>query len=650
MMSIDTMKSRVAETISRSGSIRTKVWMCVFIALVGYFIATLSSFYSNSRQAARLTHLQKVEMPLALLSDQGLQAYKEQIEKYENAFLTGEAEQAVQGNRLSSHVVELFESMAAIAVDDIIIDHKTLNLEELLGRYNEFASLASEVYLSTQAIETSIGLQKKVQKLGSMQTSILNDLRHVAGYFTQQVEVEIQEQRRSAQFHTFFLGGLFVVVLVSAILISHWFASKQLIDPLAKIQRMVQSFAKSREITRPRLGSESDEINKLALSFWDMTQELKDTMVSRDYVDSIIKNMSGCLMVISADLVLSKVNTMTTFLLGRDEQQLLGVKVSDLVCDDMQSLFQEKAVRPLLDGNDVVNLEICLKREDGIQLPVLFSGSVMRNGEDTIVALICVANDITERKKSEQVLRKNEIDRALAQTASLARIGELTSSIAHEMRNPLSSIKMNIQTIEHELGDVNPVFHELATIAKDQSLRLEVMLNDLLSYGKPLTPQVVRTTFNTLLDETLIAVAQDKKEKGVILEIVDKLQDIPLEIDKELMIRALSNLLLNAIQWSPTRGKIFISSRLTSRLASHDQAVIEVRDSGPGLDPDKKHRLFQPFMTTRQGGTGLGLANVRKIVEYHGGSVTGADHVLGGAVFTITFPLVSPDLTLPEIM
>jgi PAS domain S-box-containing protein len=644
-MTAQYIKTWLAGYLNRSGSIRSKVWTCVLIALVGYFIATLASFYFNSRHATRLTHLQKVEMPLALLSDQSLQAYKDQIEKYENAFLTGEAEQAVQGNRLSGHIVELFEKMEEMAASDQVFDQDIYDIRALLDSYNEFADLAAEVYLSTQAIETSIELQKKVQKLGSMQTNILNNLRHLAQYFTQQVEDQLQEQRRSAQINTIFLGVLFVVVLFTAILISHRFASQQLIEPLAKIQAMVRLFAKSAEIHRPQLGSDKDEINNLAFSFWEMTQDLKDSMVSRDYVDSIIKNMSGCLMVLTPGLQLSKINTKTSLLLDRHEDQLLGLKVTDLVCDDMLPLFHDKVITALRRGEDIANLEICLKKKDSSKIPVLFSGSVMRGADNTIVALICVANDITERKKTEQVLRKNEIERALAQSASLARIGELTSSIAHEMRNPLSSIKMCIKTIAQELGEANPAFQELATIAQDQSKRLETMLGDLLSYGKPLTPRVSRTTFHQLLEETFIAVAQEKNEKEIIATVDDHLRETPMEVDKELMIRALSNLVLNAIQWSPAHGTIFIASRLVAMVDTNDQAIIEVRDSGPGLDPNKSHRLFQPFMTTRPGGTGLGLANVRKIVEYHGGTVSGRNADGGGALFTITIPLVSPHLS-----
>ena len=107
-------------------------------------------------------------------------------------------------------------------------------------------------------------------------------------------------------------------------------------------------------------------------------------------------------------------------------------------------------------------------------------------------------------------------------------------------------------------------------------------------------------------------------------------------------VRALSNLLLNAIQWSEADSKVEISCLPHNMTPSLQQIRIEVRDHGPGVNQAKMGRLFQPFMTTRPGGTGLGLANVRKIVEYHGGSVTGSNHPDGGAHFTMTIPCSPP--------
>lgn len=636
------MNCKLSQIFFVAGSIRTKVWICVLIALVGYFIATLSSFYSNSRQAERLATLQTIHFPLARLSDETVNTFKNQIAKYENAFLTGETDQAIEGNHLSTTILQLLEQMKKVSDQNTIFSPEAALIDELHKQYNEFYQLAAEVYLRTQAIETSLELQQKVQQLGNMQTRLLNDLLDLSQLLAQSVEQHIQDERRHAQTNTLFLGLLFVLVLISATLISRCFANRQLIEPLTHIQEMVDRFTQNREILRPPHGNQDDEINNLAASFWSMTEELKQTMVSKSYVDNIIKHMSGCLMVLAADRSLIKINNFTATLLGFSEEEMLGCQIDEFISNDTIKVFQNFGLNVLARGEEVNNLEICLMTRQGTIIPALFSGSVMRSPDREIEAIICVVNDITQRKKTEEMLQKLAVERALAKTASLAAIGELTSSIAHEMRNPLSSIKMNIQTIQHNLGNKDALFSELAEITCQQSLRLETMLNDLLSYGKPLQLNLSRSSFPELMQKTLVAIAQEKKNKGVMLEINNSLgDDLPLVVDVELFIRAFSNLILNAIQWSPKEGTVQISARIAqSRDDQGNQVIILVRDNGPGINPEKIGRLFQPFFTTREGGTGLGLANVRKIIEYHGGMVTGNNSPDGGAVFTIFLPLL----------
>lgn len=616
----------------------------MLIALAGYFIATLSSFYSNSKQAMRLAHLQNIQFPLALHSDATMNAFKTQIEKYEDAFLTGEVEQAIQGNRLSGVILEHIDQMKEIVGQDPVFSPEDALIDAVRLRYLEFSQLASEVYLQTQLIETSIALQKKVQSLGSMQSRLFTDIHNLSQHLAHTVEQGIQEERRHAQANTIFLGALFVLVLVSATLISRWFANHQLIIPLSRIQQMVTLFGQNKEIAQPASGNENDEISTLATSFWSMTEQLKQTMVSKDYVDNIIKHMSGCLMVLSPELTLLKVNDNTEKLLGLREENLLGRPITDFVCPDTRQTMTEKGLWVLLDGRDIINLEICLISSSGTKIPVLFSGSVMFDADRTVAAVICVATDITERKKGEEMRRKIEIERALARTASLAAIGELTSSIAHEMRNPLSSIKMNMQAIRQKLAAEDPSFAELAEITCQQSLRLETMLNDLLNYGKPLKLNIRRSSFTALMQETLISVAREKKDKGAVVEINNNLgEKLALPVDVELFTRAFSNLVLNAIQWSPQGGTVQVMANFSPTKDTPRQIILEVRDNGPGISNSKIKRLFQPFFTTREGGTGLGLANVRKIIEYHGGTVRAANNPGGGALFTITLPLTQPE-------
>jgi len=623
-----------------AGSIRNKVWACVLIALAGYFIATVSSFHSNRQQALRLAGLQRIHFPLVRLSDEALNTFRTQAADYKDAFLTGEAEQALQADLLSDRVQGLLEQMRQVAGHDPSLVLESSLIASLQERYERFSQRASEIYLRTQPVEISLAMQRDIRSLGTMQARLLNDLNGLAQHLTHNAERIIQEEQQYAWTNTVVLGILFVLVLGVATMISRCFANRQLIEPLNRIQNMVSRFAANREIIPPPEGDSEDEIHRLAASFWNMTVELKQTTVSRNYVDNIIRNMSGSLMILAPDLTLTRVNDRTKILLGLDEEGLLGRRISEFVSPASLDLFKSRGLALLARGREVRNLEICLLGRNSQEVPVLFSGSVMRDPDQAADIFICVASDITQWKKAEEMERKMEVERALARTASLTALGELTSSIAHEMRNPLSSIKMNARMLRQSLGDKDAALAELAEITSQQSLRLETMLNDLLNYGKPLTLCIGKTSAKELFRATLMAVAQERQERGVLVETGNELGELPLHVDVELMTRALSNLALNAIQWSPPMATVRISAFFAQEKDGPGQVVFQVRDNGPGIREEKIRRLFQPFFTTRQGGTGLGLANVRKIAEYHGGTVSGANHAEGGAVFRLTLPFL----------
>jgi signal transduction histidine kinase len=227
--------------------------------------------------------------------------------------------------------------------------------------------------------------------------------------------------------------------------------------------------------------------------------------------------------------------------------------------------------------------------------------------------------------------------RDLVQAASLAAVGELSSSIVHEMRNPLSSVKMNVKALRQKVAD-DEIHAELADIAAQQAERLEQMLNDLLQYGKPveLHEEVVRVS--EVLADSSTALAPLSRTSDVTLSIEDRTGGRTTAMDREQMRRAITNLGDNALRASPRGGATTIAAEI---LASEqgEELVIAVEDSGEGLSEAVRERLFEPFFTARGDGTGLGLANVRKIVELHGGTVVGDNRAEGGARFTIRLPL-----------
>lgn len=222
--------------------------------------------------------------------------------------------------------------------------------------------------------------------------------------------------------------------------------------------------------------------------------------------------------------------------------------------------------------------------------------------------------------------------RKLIQSASLAAVGELSSSIVHEMRNPLSSVKINLQAL-HKKVEGDTTHSELADIASGQVARLERMLSDLLGYGKPLQLNPTVIIFSDLAKEVVEVVRREATEKSVSVETVDDLGEVTA--DHEQISRALTNLVTNAIQASVRGGKVVIEGKILQ----DNKAAISVSDNGSGIPDAQKEKLFQPFFTTREEGTGLGLANVKKIADCHGWSITSENRPEGGAVFTIFLPI-----------
>ena len=227
--------------------------------------------------------------------------------------------------------------------------------------------------------------------------------------------------------------------------------------------------------------------------------------------------------------------------------------------------------------------------------------------------------------------------RDLVQAASLAAVGELSSSIVHEMRNPLSSVKLNVKALRERVAD-DEMYAELATIASEQADRLEQMLNDLLQYGKPLEMHVEPVKVAAILDDVCVALAALSNECEVELRGEDRTNGRSVRIDREQLRRAVTNLGDNALRASAKSECVTIVGTV-ERGDAGEELIICVEDSGTGLSETVLPRLFEPFFTARGDGTGLGLANVRKIAELHGGTVTGENRPEGGARFTVRLPM-----------
>ena len=223
------------------------------------------------------------------------------------------------------------------------------------------------------------------------------------------------------------------------------------------------------------------------------------------------------------------------------------------------------------------------------------------------VAGIC--RDITERIETEKRIRESE---------RLAHIGKLTTSLAHEIRNPLSSVKMNSQIILKNAAFDGNDKRRMEIIVHEIS-RLEGILDEMLDFAKPLRLNLQPLSFNAVVDGCIESMDARIKEKGIFV-VRKYARRLPrISADREKIEQALINVLLNALDAMERGGRIEIAIR---QLRSKGNALrIDITDDGPGISPDDLPYVFNPFFSNRKKGTGLGLFNVRKIIEAHGGTV-----------------------------
>ena len=215
-------------------------------------------------------------------------------------------------------------------------------------------------------------------------------------------------------------------------------------------------------------------------------------------------------------------------------------------------------------------------------------------------------------------------------------IETLAAGVAHEVRNPLNSLQINLSILAQELAELVPdrqshVFVVLAKIAGEIK-RLDDFVSEFLRFARPPRLNVERLPVRPLVTELATFITPECSKKGIALDL-DLGGPEAAWVDGFQLKQAVLNLVLNALQATPAGGHIVVRTSGDRR-----QLVVAVGDDGEGMTDEAREKAFTPFFTTREDGTGLGLPLVRRIVEGHGGSVDVASAPGRGTTVTMTFP------------
>jgi two-component system, NtrC family, sensor histidine kinase HydH len=228
-------------------------------------------------------------------------------------------------------------------------------------------------------------------------------------------------------------------------------------------------------------------------------------------------------------------------------------------------------------------------------------------------------------KEAEATVRRNE---------RLAAIGQLSAGLAHELRNPLGTMKASAEMLSKQVEPSNEVAREMAGFISSEVDRTNKLVTRFLDFARPMSVRLETTDLAQLIDEAVEEIGKHVPPLDIAVYKNYSPDIPPFLLDGELMERVIYNLLLNAAQASPPGGSITVKTRELDGTVE-----IAVIDRGSGIDPKHLENIFNPFFTTKSSGVGLGLAIVSKIIDEHDGKIAVESEPGSGTVFRIYLPL-----------
>ena len=343
--------------------------------------------------------------------------------------------------------------------------------------------------------------------------------------------------------------------------------------------------------------------------------------------EDIVQSIASGLLTFDRRGTVISVNRAAEALCARREVELRGVR--------WEALFPDAPAFPrVLEGMEGgatrPRSETDLVRADGSRLPVGMSLSFLRRGR----GVTCSFQDLTDIKRMEEQVR---------QADRLAAIGRLAAGLAHEIRNPIGSIRGSVEVLR---GSLNPQGDDrrLMDIVLRESDRLDAIIRDFLQFSRP--PHLVRvpTDVTAMLDEILLMLSNQSGVQGtetprVEIRRVAGEATVKADVDPAQMRQALWNLCLNAVEAMPQGGELRVGAHTIPSESGRTLLEITVEDTGVGITAAALTQVFEPFFTTKPQGTGLGLAIAHRIVEDHGGEIRVQSEPWRGTRFTISIPV-----------
>ena len=385
----------------------------------------------------------------------------------------------------------------------------------------------------------------------------------------------------------------------------------------------------------------NDEFKKKKKKFTEMTVKLRkyqDEILSfSKYIENIMSSISDILVVTSKDLSIKTINNSVSKLLGYNPKELINKSIFTLFSDKHAPDYKDLKQK-FTEGN-CKNIETILKAKNGEELIFLCSLSLLKNKFNEVSDYIFIFRDITELKKSEE--KQKELESQIQHIQRLDSISILASGIAHDFNNILTAIIANISLLKMNIqkGTSN---YEILEDAERAARIAKNLTQQLLSFSKRSVSTKKEIDLTQLIKDTLSFTLRGSE---IVYELdIDKDLWI-IEGDENQINQVFHNLIINAKQAMEDKGKIIISAKNVSIsnspiLPDGKYVKISISDTGPGIKKEISDKIFDPYFTTKETGSGLGLSISYYIIKNHNGHIEVDTKPGTGTTFTIFLPAI----------
>lgn len=366
--------------------------------------------------------------------------------------------------------------------------------------------------------------------------------------------------------------------------------------------------------------------------FGEMRRSIEEARREREFTSQLLQGMVSAVAAIDEH---DRIRSANAAFFGIFPRATIGASVYEKFASDAALKMLEAATGSHVDQAAYRGRWVCPPGEDCEReqtFDVYSSPLAISGARGQILTLV----DVTEAAEAERDLRRQE---------SLAAVGQATAQVAHEIRNPLGSIRLGVSMLRDSVTDQDGL--NTIELVERGIKHLSKLVVDVAQFSRRKALEQADVDLNELINRSLELVADKINEKETPIKKTLTDQKVIGHWDPDQLRQVLVNVIANAIDASPSRGAVTISTELVSAGAGSEtetrtakkQARITIADQGKGMDETTRDRMFEPFFSTKKRGTGLGLAIVKQIVEQHGGTISVESEPDKGTTFRIDLPL-----------